>query len=212
MSPLPSTQDEEKETGRIEAFSDGVFSIAITLLVLELKVPPLSSITSEAALAQALFDQWPSYLAFSTSFISIFIMWLNHHGLFRMARRADAPFMFANGFLLLLVTVVPFPTALVAEYLTHPGANIACAVYAGTFVLINISYTMLWGTIAYQRRLLKPGIPPAAVQLVTNRLLLGFVLYSLATLVAFWDAYWSIGICFFLWIVWAFLAYDRVNA
>ena len=122
---------EEKETGRIEAFSDGVFAIAITLLVLELKVPHLAGDAEPGALAAALLKQWPSYLAFVTSFFTILIMWANHHAIFNLVHKTDAEFLFANGFLLLLVTVVPFPTALLAEYLIKPGAPVAAAVYAG---------------------------------------------------------------------------------
>src|SRR6267154_1601546 len=111
-----SREKHEKETGRLEAFSDGVFAIAITLLALELKVPHLESggrVTS-AAIAAGLANQWPSYFAFVTSFFTVLIMWVHHHAIFRLVQRADVTLLFANGFLLMLVTVVPFPTAVVA--------------------------------------------------------------------------------------------------
>ena len=146
---------EEKETGRIEAFSDGVFAIAVTLLVLELKVPSLPGGGAGNALAAALLRQWPSYLAFVTSFFTILIMWANHHAIFNLVRRSDAEFLFANGFLLLLVTVVPFPTALLAQYLEKPGAPVAAAVYAGTFVLAGLAYNVLWRSAIRGRRLLR---------------------------------------------------------
>src|ERR1700733_6269644 len=108
----------EKETGRLEAFSDGVFAIAITLLALELKVPAIwetnGKYTSEA-LAAGLAHEWPSYFAFITSFFTVLIMWVHHHAIFRLVKRVDVTLLFANGFLLMLVTVVPFPTAVVAE-------------------------------------------------------------------------------------------------
>ena len=97
----------EKETGRVEAFSDGVFAIAITLLILEIKVPKLSHDSPPAALARALLDLWPSFLAFLLSFFAILIMWINHHGLFNMVRRVSPGFLYANGFLLLFVSFVP---------------------------------------------------------------------------------------------------------
>src|SRR5215469_15570694 len=93
----------EKNTGRLEAFSDGVFAIAITLLVLELKVPHLPSGALEPtpqALAQSLLAEWPAYFSFVTSFFSILIMWVHHHTLFRLARQTDATLLFANGLLL----------------------------------------------------------------------------------------------------------------
>src|SRR6185436_12372826 len=110
----------EKENGRLEAFSDGVFAIAMTLLALELKVPHFESSGSHltaAELASGLLHQWPSYLAFITSFFTVLIMWVHHHLIFRLVRRCDLTLLFANGFLLMLVTVVPFPTAVVADYL-----------------------------------------------------------------------------------------------
>ncbi len=134
----------EKETGRLEAFSDGVFAVAITLLVLNLVVPDLPSRSeTPAVLTAALGREWPSYLAFVTSFGTILIMWVNHHALFKLVRRSDTLFMFANGFLLLLVTAVPFATALVARYLVTPAAPTACAVYAGGFAVVNIAFNLL---------------------------------------------------------------------
>ena len=159
---LDATIEKEtgrKETGRIEAFSDGVFAVAITLLVFNLKVPQIAVGDTNAVrdLGSALLSQWPSYLAFVTSFATILIMWVSHHSIFKMVYKSDSPFLFANGLLLMLVTVVPFPTALVAAYLTDPAAAMACAVYAGLFVLINIAYNLLWWTASHNRSLSEPG-------------------------------------------------------
>ncbi len=114
----------EKETGRLEAFSDGVFAIAMTLLVLELKVPHAAAggELSAASLARNLLREWPGYLALVTSFFTVLIMWVHHHILFKLVGRPDAKLLFANGFLLLMVSMVPFPTAVVAEYLATPAA------------------------------------------------------------------------------------------
>lgn len=199
-----------KETGRIEAFSDGVFAVAITVLVFGLKVQPLSPETfSVGGLALALSKEWPSYLTFITSFATILIMWQGHHGIFKLVHRSDSPFLFANGFLLLLVTLVPFPTSLVAQYLTTPVAAVTCALYSGVFVVINVTYNLLWWSAAHRHRLLKPGVSPAQVKSLTRKLLIGFPLYLLATLLAFWNPYVSLGICSGLWIFWAFSFYER---
>ena len=93
----------EREINRLEAFSDGVFAIAITLLVWQLHVPRLGSHPSGAALWPALGREWPSYLSFLTSFATILIMWINHHAIFRLVQRTSTSLLFANGFLLLLV-------------------------------------------------------------------------------------------------------------
>ena len=196
----------EKETGWIEAFSDGVFAVAITLLVVNLSVPhaPSGTAFTAATLASKLRDQWPSYVAFVTSFATVLIMWINHHGLFKMINKADTRFLFANGFLLLLVTLVPFPTALVAEYLTNPqAAKTAMAVYAGLFVLISLAYLCLWVAASHQRRLIKPSVSDAAVRAITRRNFLGFPIYLLATIVAFVQPLISIGICVASWIFWS---------
>src|ERR1044071_3471000 len=100
----------EHETGRIEAFSDGVFAIAITLLVLDLKVPMERH--GDRELLTALAQQWPTYLAYVTSFSTILIMWINHHRVFSLIGRADDRLLFYNGLLLLGVSIVPFPTSL----------------------------------------------------------------------------------------------------
>jgi TMEM175 potassium channel family protein len=201
----------EKEAGRLESFSDGVFAVAITLLVLNLVVPELRAPTA-AALASALREQWPSYLAFATSFGTILIMWVNHHAIFKLVQRADTLLMFANGFLLLVVTVVPFETALVARYLGTPAATTACAIYAGGFAVGNIAYNLLWVSIAHARRLLHPHVPQARVDRLTMNFLTGFPIYLGATALAFWNAYASISVCFCLWIFWAMTGYERTPA
>jgi len=199
----------EKQTGRLESFSDGVFAVAITLLVFNLQVPHLpAGAISVPALGSALFAQWPSYLTFITSFATILIMWASHHGIFRMVYRADTPFLFANGLLLLLVTVVPFPTSLVTQYLGTPAAALACAVYAGIFVVINVAYNLLWWAATRQRHLLHPSVTPRQVKRLTRNILLGLPAYLLATLLAFWNPYVSLGLCSCLWIFWAFTFYE----
>jgi uncharacterized membrane protein len=129
----------EKETARIEAFSDGVFAIAITLLILEIKVPGPS-----ANLANQLLKQWPSYIAFFISFAFIGIMWINHHRLFTHIKRSNNMLMVFNLLLLLGVTSVPYPTALLAQHLGQPDQAVAAEVYNGTYFVIAIFFNVLW--------------------------------------------------------------------
>jgi uncharacterized membrane protein len=199
----------EKQTGRLEAFSDGVFAVAMTVLVFNLQVPHLpTGAISVPALGSALFAQWPSYLTFMTSFATILIMWASHHSIFKVVDRADTPFLFANGLLLLLVTVVPFSTSLVAQYLSTPAAALGCAVYAGVFVVINVAYNLLWWTAARQRHLLSPSVTPRQVKRLTRHILLGLPVYGLATGLAFWNPSVSLGLCSCLWLFWAFTFYE----
>lgn len=203
----------EKETGRVEAFSDGVFAIAITLLVLELKVPHLPDGGAGGSLGRALAAQWPSWVSLTTSFTTILIMWTNHHALFSMVRRIDARFLFANGLLLLVVTIVPFPTAVLAEYFTKPGARIAAAFYGGTFVLAGIAYNLLWDAASEKGRgLLAPHVSEEAVARLRRRYRKGLPLYALATAGAFVHAAVTVAICAGLCVFWIVAARDELAA
>src|SRR6266516_2431729 len=99
MQSQPRLQ-QDKETGRLEAFSDGVFGIAITLLVLEIKVPHSPDLHDKATLLEALAKQWPAYVAYVISFLTVLIMWMNHHKVFRHIRRGDGTLLLLNGLLL----------------------------------------------------------------------------------------------------------------
>ena len=194
---------EEKETGRLEAFSDGVFAIAITLLVLELKVPQIEAAGgSAAALGKALLRQWPSYVGLVTSFFTILIMWVHHHAILRVVRRTDAWLHFANGCLLLGVTFVPYPTSILASYLETPAAKMAAGFYAGTFVVIAICF-YLFIRAAFRKPLLSPSASEKFIAKTCHSYMFGPPLYSLATLAAILDERLSLAICTVLWIFWA---------
>ncbi len=138
----------------MEAFSDGVFGIAMTLLVLDLKVPKVVDVAPPLSLAVALLRQWPVYASYVLSFATVLIMWTNHHKMFRLIRRSNHVFLMINGLLLMFVTLVPFPTALLAEHIAQPGGTAAAAVYSGTFVFIALLFNALWRYAAQGRRLL----------------------------------------------------------
>jgi uncharacterized membrane protein len=170
-------------TARVEAFSDGVFGIAITLLVLDIKVP--HDLVPPHTLTEALSGQWPSYLAFVTSFLTILIMWINHHRLFTHIGRSDDRLLFYNGLLLLGVVLVPFPTALIADYLGHPGQRTAAMVYNGTFIAIAICFNLLWRSASKHGRLLRDDHDREAVQHITDSYRYGPVSYIAALGLAF---------------------------
>jgi uncharacterized membrane protein len=199
----------EKETGRIEAFSDGVFAVAITLLVFGLQAPALDNPLTSEHLVRMLLQRWPSYLAFFISFATILIMWISHHAMFKLIDKSDTLFLFANGFLLLLVTTVPFPTQLIAMYLTTPVAGVACAIYAGLFLMTNLVYNLLWWLAAHQSHLLKNSVSPMLIHTRSRNYALGAPCYLLALVLAFWSPGVSIGICSVLWLFWAFTTYEH---
>src|SRR5215470_6783917 len=134
----------KETTTRVEAFSDAVFAIAITLLILEIKVPHAEG---GEHLWTALAALWPSYLAFLVSFFVILVMWVNHHELIRMVEEVDYPFFFANGLVLLSVSFVPFPTAVLAEHLGTAEAGPAMAFYCATFIPNSLAWGLLFYTI-----------------------------------------------------------------
>jgi uncharacterized membrane protein len=157
MSTQLFTAQSPSALTRLEAFSDGVFAIAITLLAMDLKVPLnlTSSLLNEHAslnwmLLERLAFQWPAFLAFAGSFFSILVMWGHHHAIFKMLIQIDRRVMFANGALLLLISAVPFSTGLLANYLQTPAIHVACAVYTGLFVLINGAFMLLFESTARQ--------------------------------------------------------------
>lgn len=191
----------EKETGRLEAFSDGVFGIAMTLLVLDLKVPHLASVSSQA-FAAALGTEWPSYVSFVTSFFTVLIMWVHHHIIFKMVSRVDAKLLFANGLLLLLVTAVPFPTAAISEYLQTPAAPAACSLYSGIFLGIAIAFQLLV-TAAFRQPMLHPNASAKRVARLRRDYRFGPPGYLAALIAAPFSPYLSLGICTALWIFWA---------
>ncbi len=169
---------DEKETARLEAFSDGVFAVAITLLVLGIQVP--RGILEVDKLLGALLNQGITLLAFVTSFATIGIMWINHHRLFTHIKRTDNILLVLNLLLLLMIVFVPFPTALLTEYAVRPGQHLAAAVYSGTFVITAICFNAIWRYATHKNRLLGKNADPHAVRAISNQYLFGPVLYAVA--------------------------------
>jgi uncharacterized membrane protein len=167
---------------RIEAFSDGVFAIAITLLVLEIHVPE----DPENGLGQALLDQWPAYASYVVSFFVIGIIWINHHAVFDHLLRADRTLLFLNLLLLLFVALLPWPTNLLATYMQEGGADerVAAVVYSGTMTAMGAAFGALWTYASRHGRLLGETLTPAEVQRLTRRFVVGAPVYLLSMLVA----------------------------
>jgi uncharacterized membrane protein len=162
------------DTGRLEAFSDAVLAIAITLLVLNLKVPEHAA----GSLAVALADQWPSYLAYLVSFMVIGIIWLNHHAMFRLVASIDRAVLLLNLVLLLIVAAIPFPTALLAEYLSAGrDSHTAAAVYSGTMLAMAVAFLAMWRYVTGRDRMLHKQIDRAVARATSRRFGVGLVIY-----------------------------------
>lgn len=182
---------QDPTTARLETFSDGVIAIAITLLVLELKVPHAAE---GQTLANALAEQWPSYAAYAVSFLTIGIMWVNHHHMFTLIERTDHRFLILNVIWLMTIAVVPWPTALVADQLREPdGRLVAALVYGGIMVAIAIMFSVVWRYAAKGNRLLDPNADRAAVERINRSYSLGPVSYLVAALLAFIEPRVSLG-------------------
>ena len=186
MSIGGGSAGRDNDTGRIEAFSDGVFAIAITLLIIEIGVPHLEDEPPGTTLPQALVGLWPSYLGYLISFLQIGVIWANHHNRFRFIERSDHGLLFLNILFLMCVAFIPFPTALLAEYLERTASEreTAGVIYAGTLAVTAVFFTLLW-LYAAANRLVDRNLDPSLVRAMTRRYLLGTVAYLLVFVLAY---------------------------
>jgi len=178
------------ETGRVEAFSDGVFAIAITLLILEIKIPK----PSDGALANQLLRQWPSYFAFLISFAFIGVMWINHHRLFTHIKRCNNTLMILNLLLLLGVTIVPFPTAVLATHIGFADQRTAALLYNGVYVFIAIIFNLLWRyAVSRNHHLLGKEVDKENVGRISKQYAFGPLLYLFCAALAWISVPASLG-------------------
>ena len=172
----------EPGTGRLETFSDGVFAIAATLLVLEFTVH------SGRDLGHQLLHLWPAYLAYVTSFVTIGIIWMNHHHTVAFIGRVDRTMLFLNNLLLLTVAFLPFPTGLVGTSIQHGvGEQAATLAYAGTLVVMAALHQVWWRYARVNRRLIADGTPDSALRAVDRAYLPGLPMYGAVFVLAFFS-------------------------
>jgi uncharacterized membrane protein len=181
-------------TSRLEAFSDGVLAIAITLLVLYIHVPaPRAGVT----LAHQLAAQWPSYAAYLTSFLTIGIIWINHHAMIRRLGAVDHAILSLNLLLLLTIGVLPFTTALMAEYVKQShGQHLAAAIYSGSFLVMSLMFAATNRHILFAKTgLLRFALSETERRSILGRGVAGLVPYAAATALAAVSAYATLAIC-----------------
>ncbi len=189
-----------REPDRLESFSDGVFAFAITLLVLNLYDPT----TKGSALLKGLVDEWPTFFATVTSFMSVLVMWMNHHNMFNYITQVSREFMLLNGLLLLFVVLTPFTTLLVSEHLLHnEDSETAAAIYAGIFFLLALVWNVLWHNASRHHNLIRPDIPQAHIRRIAREYMFGPILYAIAFFVAFLSAIAAVAIVILIAIFFA---------
>jgi uncharacterized membrane protein len=178
---------------RLESFSDGVLAIVITLLAFELAPP---EVDQGQTLANALWEQWPSYLAFLLAFAQIGVIWLNHRRLFDQVRVVDGVLLLLNLNLLMWITLIPFPTAVVAEHLRDGGetTETAVALFSGTLFVSAIGFIALFAWITHDDRLVHSLPPRRTVVAARVRFGMGLAAYGLAVGVAFVAPYAALAI------------------
>ncbi len=172
-------------TSRLEAFSDGVFAVAITLLVLQFVDPGAKN----GELLSKLLGQWPQLATYGASFLTIGVIWVNHHTIFKGIREIDRTIQFINLVLLLLIVLVPYPTELLGRYLNSgQNASVAAAFYAIVMTAMSISFQVLVAYALTHPKLLRPEVKATSVRSVIPRFGLGLVTYALAIGLSFLSA------------------------
>jgi uncharacterized membrane protein len=186
-------------TNRLESFSDGVIAVAITLLVLDIHVPPVGQPATgrHETLLHSLLHNWPHYAAYVVSFLTIGIIWINHHAMISRLARADHSILILNLLLLMSIVLLPFATELMAGYLRAPsGQSLAAGVYAGCFLLMAVAFAVLNRHILLARaHMLSAEIPMEERRRILMRSVSGLAPYLVATILAVVSAYVTLAIC-----------------
>jgi len=181
-------------TNRLESFSDGVIAVAITLLVLGLTVPDPSTTPS---LSHALGAKWPEFAAYVTSFVTIGIIWINHHVMIDRLKKTDHTILILNLLLLMSIGIIPFATELMASYLRQPrGEAVAAAVYSGSFLVMSVLFATLNRHVMLRKaNMLAEELPLEQRRRILSRVVTGLIPYAVATGLAFVSPYITLAIC-----------------
>lgn len=195
----------EKETLRIETFSDGVFCIAVTLLSIEIGVE-LHGEVNNKGLQEALLHKWPICLAYVISFVNVLLAWIGHHGLFKMFRQSDNSIMVTNGLLLMLVALVPFPTKTLGAFLLTDALQTAVIFYTGYFVLVSLGFRLLWYAANRKRELLVQDITAEQIKRTTRNENIGLICNTIIFGTAFINPWIALALSFAMWLYWIFFS------
>ena len=192
---------------RFETFCDGVFAIAITLLVLEIRIPPPSSIHSIGEFWHEVLGDWPSWFGFALSFCIILVSWVNHHNFLKLIKRSSARFIYANGFMLFTVAAIPYSTGLMSEYMLTDYAQPAITIYCFGILLHNISWFLFHRTALHPVPLTKDENSRMLFEknLVKSNEY-AFLFYLALCILSFWLPFVSMILMTLSWTIWIVIA------
>ena len=174
------------ELSRVENFSDAVFAIAATILVLELKAPAINNTLSKTEVWKEMGNLWPSYMAFLLSFTTIIIIWINHHYTIRLLNKISKSFLYANAFVLLTISFFPFPTKILADSIYTKNSAVGVVIYSTACLLINFAFIIWWLSMRKPVYIIKQEITKTRVKKIVTQLWFGLFIYLLTTLISFW--------------------------
>jgi uncharacterized membrane protein len=191
---------------RLETFCDGVFAIAITLLILDIRVPPIESAHSTADVWYSVAALWPSFFALILSFTIIFISWIGHHNLFNLVDNTSSRFQVANGYFMFTIILMPFSTAFMAEYLDTPYAQPAIVFFCLNSLLHNTGWIFLHRSVVKPVSLWKDPLSMELHKKARSGAGFGFFIYTAIALLALWLPYVALVLNVLTWVYWLYLS------
>jgi uncharacterized membrane protein len=192
----------ENVNSRLEAFCDGVFAIALTLLIIEIRIPPSVTINSTSEFWLALEHIAPLIFAFLLSFVVIFITWVNHHSTLKLVNKTSHPFIYANGLFLLSVVIIPFPTTLLGEYLLTDHASPAVILYCAVCGFQAVGWNFLTRTALGPVQLTRNEKAAAKMRENHKYSYFAFTIYTICAVTAIWFPLTIAIIISLIWIIW----------
>lgn len=201
----------EKKTTRLEAFSDGIFGVAITLLAIEIGISEYENPTN-LNLWNKILEKWPEYFAYFNSFATVLLIWMGHHKILDKIWKANHWVILLNGFALLFIVLFPFPTKTVGNFIGTPAQSTAISFYAGyTGVIVLAMFSLNMGVLNNKKLIINPEKNISWFRKQTKQQLIAILLYAIAAAIAFYLPITALIITFFMWIFWAVVTKDEDN-
>jgi uncharacterized membrane protein len=201
----------EKQTARLEAFSDGIFGVAITLLAIEIGIEEYDGATN-VNLWQKIIEKWPEYFAYFNSFATVLLIWIGHHKILSKIWKANQSIILLNGLVLLFVVLFPFPTRTVGVFIGTNAVNTAVSFYSGFTGFIVLSMSLLnWAIISNRKLIINPDKNLPWLKNLLKGQIIGLVFYTAATIVAFYSPFIALAITFGMWVFWAIATRDSTS-